>query len=280
MTRRPDALLIAAGIGLVALTVAPVILWLTRNPPISFCATGSPPIPPTRTSRPTSKAWPRSRRRIMSTAIKFCKTASGASRRAMYQLGRAYAASGQGPDAVAAFRKAADKGSTSAMAELGARLASGSGVAKDEAQARKLLERSAEAGNPRAIAALAASSGGGTPSDPAKARALLTRGADSNAEAQFQLGLMLANGVGGPQDDVAARASFEKAAAQNHPGALEWMGSFSRSGRGGAQDSNAAKAYYEKAAALGNENAKDVLKQLNCSMVVKDKRGNIIGHVC
>lgn len=216
----------------------------------------------------------------IATAIKFCKTASGASRRAMYQLGRAYSASGQGPDAVAAFRKAADKGSTSAMAELGARLATGSGVAKDDAQARKLLERSAEAGNPRAIAALAASSGGGTPSDPAKARALLMKGADTNSEAQFQLGLMLANGVGGPQDDAGARASFEKAAAQNHPGALEWMGSFARSGRGGPQDSNAAKSYYERSAALGNENAKDVLKQLNCSMVVKDKRGNIIGHVC
>jgi TPR repeat protein len=106
------------------------------------------------------------------------------------------------------------------------------------------------------------------------------KGADTNSEAQFQLGLMLANGVGGPQDDVGARASFEKAAAQNHPGALEWMGSFSRSGRGGAQDTSAAKAYYERSAALGNENAKDVLKQLNCSMVVKDKRGNIIGHVC
>jgi TPR repeat protein len=216
----------------------------------------------------------------IATAIKFCKTASGASRRAMYQLGRAYAASGQGPDAIAAFRKAADKGSTSAMAELGARLATGSGVAKDDAAARKLLERSAEAGNPRAIAALAASSGGGAPSDPAKARALLMKGADTNSEAQFQLGLMLANGVGGPQDSNAAKSYYERAAAQNHPGALEWMGSFSRSGRGGPQDSNAAKSYYERSAALGNENAKDVLKQLNCSMVVKDKRGNIIGHVC
>ena len=217
----------------------------------------------------------------IATAIKFCRTASGASRRVMYQLGRAYAASKQEQDAVAAWRKAAERGSTSAMAELGARLASGSGVARDEAQARKLLERAAEAGNPRGIATLAALSGsGGAPADPAKARALLAKGADTNPEAQFQLGLMLANGVGGPQDDAAARASFEKAAAQNHPGALEWMGSFSLSGRGGPRDSTAAKAYYEKAAALGNDNAKEALKQLQCSLVVKDKRGNVIGHVC
>src|SRR5690242_4772505 len=36
----------------------------------------------------------------VTTAIKFCKVASGASRRAMYQLGRAYAANKQMPEAV------------------------------------------------------------------------------------------------------------------------------------------------------------------------------------
>jgi uncharacterized protein len=216
----------------------------------------------------------------IATAIKFCKTASGASRRAQYQLGRAYAANKQPADAAASWRKAAERGSTSAMVELGLMHASGTGVAKDDAQAKKLLERAAEAGNPRGIASLASSSGGGMPADPAKARTLLLQTAGANPEAQFQLGLMLANGVGGPQDDAAARASFEKAAAQNHSGALEWLGSFSLSGRGGARDATAAKAYYEKAAALGNDNAKEALKQLSCSMVVKDKQGKVIGHVC
>jgi uncharacterized protein len=51
----------------------------------------------------------------VATAIKFCRTASGSSRRALYQLGRAYAAKRQMPEAIAAWRKAADKGSTSAM---------------------------------------------------------------------------------------------------------------------------------------------------------------------
>src|SRR5260221_4934881 len=50
----------------------------------------------------------------VSTAIKFCRQASGASRRAMYQLGRAYAAGNQNSEAIAVWRKAADKGSTSA----------------------------------------------------------------------------------------------------------------------------------------------------------------------
>jgi TPR repeat protein len=227
----------------------------------------------------------------IATAIKFCRVASAASRRALYQLGRAYAANQQMPEAISAYRKAADKGSTSAMVELGVLLATGSGVAKDEAQARKLFERAAAGGNPRGATNLAAlpSSGGapsdpakaGTPSDPVKARALLAKAAETNsAEAQYQLGLMSADGIGGPQDDVAARALFEKAAAQGHPGALERAGAFAQSGRGGPQDANAAKAYYEKAAALGNEDAKAALERARCPYVIKDKRGNLVTTLC
>jgi uncharacterized protein len=215
-------------------------------------------------------------------AIKFCRTASASSRRALYELGRAYAANQQLPEAMSAYRKAADRGSTSAMVELGVLLAAGSGVAKDEAEARKLFERAAQAGNPRGVTNLAAlSESGAAPSDPVKARALLSKAAETNsAEAQYQLGLMTADGIGGAKDDVAARALFEKAAAQGHPGALERMGAFAQSGRGGPQDSSAAKAYYEKAAALGNEDAKAALKHAECPYVIKDKRGNVISNIC
>jgi uncharacterized protein len=218
----------------------------------------------------------------IATAIKFCRVASAASRRALYELGRAYAANRQLPEAISAYRKAADKGSTAAMVELGVLLATGSGVAKDQAQARKLFERAAEAGNARGVTNLAAlSDSGGAPSDPVRARALLSRAAETNsAEAQYQLGLMAADGVGGPKDDIAARALFEKAAAQGHPGALERMGAFAQSGRGGPQDSSAAKAYYEKAAALGNEDAKAALKRAECPIVIKDKRGNFVTNLC
>src|SRR6266700_4933592 len=217
----------------------------------------------------------------VATAIKYCRIAANSSRRALYQLGRAYAANGQTREAIAAWRKAADKGSSSAMVELGVLYGTGAGVAKDEAQARKLLERAAEAGNPRAVANLAAlSKNGGTPPDPVKARALLARAAETNAEAQYQLGLLMAEGAGGPQDDVAARALFEKSAAQNHPGALERMGDFAQSGRGGPKDTGAAKVYYEKAAALGNEDAKAALKRAECPYVIKDKRGKVVSNLC
>ena len=217
----------------------------------------------------------------IATAIKFCKTAAGSSRRAFYQLGRAYAANRQLPEAIAAWRKAADKGSTSAMVELGVAYGTGSGVAQDEAQARKLFERAAQAGNFRGISNLAAlGSGAAASPDPARARELLAKAAETNAEAQYQLGLMLADGTGGPQDDSAARNLFEKAAAQNHPGALERMGAFSQEGRGGAKDSDAAKAYYQRAAALGNEDAKKALKRLECPYTIKDKRGNFVTNLC
>ena len=217
----------------------------------------------------------------VATAIRFCRVASASSRRAMYELGRVYAANGQPAEAMAAWRKAVDKGSTSAMVELGVMFGTGTGVAKDEEQARKLFERAAEAGNPRGVSNLAAVSGpGGAPSDPVRSRALLAKAAETNAEAQFQLGLMMADGMGGPKDDAGARGLFEKAAAQGHPGALERMGEFAKNGRGGPEDKDAAKAYYEKAAALGNEDAKAALERLKCPYVLRDKRGNIVTHLC
>jgi len=216
----------------------------------------------------------------VATAIKYCKTASTSSRRALYQLGRAYAANRQMPEAIGAWRRAADKGSTSAMVELGVLYGTGSGVAKDDAQARKLFERAAEAGNPRGISNLAALGGGDAPSDPVRARELLAKAAETNAEAQYQLGLMLADGTGGPKDDAGARNLFEKAAAQNHPGALERMGAFAQEGRGGPKDSAVAKAYYERAAALGDDDAKKALKRLECPYTIKDKRGNFVTDLC
>ena len=152
------------------------------------------------------------------------------------------------------------------------------GVQKDPARAEQgLFEKAAAAGDPRGNTNLAALSGGGSaPAD----RGLLTKAADGSAEAQYQLGVMLANGVGGPQDDFAARALFEKAAAQNHSGALLAMGVFAQDGRGGPEDSRAAKSYYERAIELGNEDAKAALQRLECPRVLKDKRGNSLTHLC
>lgn len=218
----------------------------------------------------------------VSTAIKFCAAASRSSRRAMYQLGRAYEANRQLGEAAGAYRKAVEKGSTAAMIELGVLHANGTGVAADPEQARRLFERAAQAGNARGVSNLAALSGGsGAAADPARQRAMLTRSAEQgSAEAQYQLGVLLADGAGGAKDDAGARALFEKAAAQNHPAALVRMGEFAQEGRGGAQDKDAAKAYYTRAADLGNEDAKAALKRLGCPFTIRDKRGQFVTDLC
>jgi uncharacterized protein len=284
MTKRSGAVSIACMVGLSALALAAAQMPArAQSADLVLCDRIA--ADPTDPDKPADvKGAPEIAPSDVATAIKFCKTASAASRRALYQLGRAYAANGQLADAIIAYRKAIDKGSSAAMVELGILYAAGSGVAKDDAQARALFERAAAAGNPRGITRLTALANGGAagpPADPAQARAMLMKAADANsAEAQFQLGVMYAEGTGGPKDDVAARAMFEKAAAQNHAEALDWLGSFVLSGRGGPQDTNAAKGYYEKAAALGNEDAKAALKRLECSLIVKDRRGNVVGNLC
>lgn len=281
MSERKSSVSIARGlsIGLLALVIAPSHSSVfAQSADLVLCdRIAADPADP---DKPADvKGTPAIVQSDIATAIKFCKMASGSSRRALYELGRAYAANHQMQDAASAWRKAADKGSTSAMVELGVLLGTGSGVAKDPAEARKLFERAAEAGNPRGVSNLAALTG--TPADPVKARALLTKAVETNsAEAEYQLGLMTAEGVGGPQDDAAARALFEKAAAQDHPGALERMGAFALSGRGGPKDTSAAKAYYEKAAALGNEDAKAALKRAECPYVIKDKNGKFVTNLC
>src|SRR5260221_465696 len=91
----------------------------------------------------------------VATAIKYCRIAANSSRGALYQLGRAYAASGQMGDAIAAWRKAADKGSSSAMVELGVLYGTGSGGGpKDSSAAKAYYERAAALGDEDARKAL------------------------------------------------------------------------------------------------------------------------------
>src|SRR4051812_8406127 len=176
--KRPGAVSIACtfGVGLLALAPAPLYSPArAQSADLVLCdRLAADPADP---DKPKDvKGTPEIASSDIATAIKFCKIAAAGSRRALYQLGRAYAANQQLPEAIATYRKAADKGSTSAMVELGVLLATGWGVAKDEAQARKLFERAAQGGNPRGAGNLAALlERGGAPPDPAKTRALLVK---------------------------------------------------------------------------------------------------------
>ena len=214
-------------------------------------------------------------------ALKYCKAAATKSRRALYQLGRAYAANKQVAEAMTAYKQAIAKGSSAAMVELGVMFGTGSGVAQDKAEARKLFDRAAKAGNARGTTNLAALDGGASAVNPAEARALYGKAAEANSpDAQFQLGLLQAQGIGGPQNDNEARLLFEKAAEQGHVDAMVWAGAFWEMGRGGPKDDVKARAFYAKAAAAGNVQAKEGVQRIDCPRVLKDKKGNILTHLC
>jgi TPR repeat protein len=66
--------------------------------------------------------------------------------------------------------------------------------------------------------------GEGTPRNPARAVQLYCEAArDGDAEAQFSLGWMFANGRGVPRDDASAALFFGMAAAQGHPTAQNML---------------------------------------------------------
>jgi TPR repeat protein len=219
-------------------------------------------------------------------AVKACKAATsadGAPRRIWFELGRAYEFNHQAAEALRAYRKAIDMGSTSAMVGIGGMYAHGSGVKANPAEARKWIERAAAAGDPTGMANLGAiyGSGMGVPVDFAKSRAWYTKAAAANSsEAMFQLGMMTQDGDGGPKDDAAAKGWFEKAAALNHAGALERLGDYAETGRAGPKDRAAAVAFYKKAAALGDEDAQEALKRIRCPYTLKDKNGKVAGSIC
>jgi uncharacterized protein len=222
----------------------------------------------------------------VATALKACKaaaTASGAHRRLWFELGRAYEFGHQPADALRAYRKAVDMGSTSAMVGLGGMYAKGSGVKANTAEARKLFEQAAAAGNAGGMISLGSMHGTGLggPVDFAKARSWYEKAAAANSsEAMFQLGMMTQDGDGGPKDDAAAKAWFEKAAAHDHAGALERLGAYAEDGRAGPKDAAAALAFYKKAAALGDDDAQEALQRLRCPFTLKDKNGKVVGNIC
>jgi uncharacterized protein len=223
----------------------------------------------------------------IAAAVKACKATAGATdapRRLWFELGRAYEFNHQPAEALRAYRKAVDMGSTTAMVGLGGLYAKGSGIKANPAEARKLFERAAAAGNTIGMINLGSVYGAGIggPVDFAKARAWFTKAAEANSsDAMFQLGMMAENGDGGPKDDAAAKAWFEKAAALNHPGALERLGAYAEAGRAGPKDQAAALAFYKKAAALGDDDAQEALQRLRCPYSLKDRKtGKVVGSIC
>jgi len=74
-----------------------------------------------------------------------------------------------------------------------------------------------------------------------------------HAVAQYNLGLLYANGQGVPKDDAQARQWYEKAAVQGHADAQVNLGSLYDYGRGVPQDFKMAVKWYRRSADQGND---------------------------
>src|SRR5262245_31503069 len=117
MAKRYSAISIVCGLGIGLLTAAS-FYWTARAQCADLVLCRRLAAEPTDPDKPKDvKGVSEIETSDIATAIKFCRIASTSSRRALYQLGRAYAANKQWPDAIGAYRKAAEKGSTSAMVE-------------------------------------------------------------------------------------------------------------------------------------------------------------------
>ena len=91
---------------------------------------------------------------------------------------------------------------------------------------------------------------------------LRTRSEYGDADAQFHLGLMYAQGDGVQQDYVEATKWFRKAATQGHPGAQFYLGALYERGDGVPQDYARAYTWLKAAAAQGNAGATALIDQV------------------
>lgn len=86
-----------------------------------------------------------------------------------------------------------------------------------------------------------------------------------HAGAQFNLGLLFAEGQGVPQDSAKAAEWFTKSAEQGNVDAQNNIGVMYLIGEGVEKDTQKALEWFEKAAAQGNEDAQENLKSIRAA---------------
>ena len=102
--------------------------------------------------------------------------------------------------------------------------------------------------------------------DPEMAAGWFFRASEQGyADAQFNLGLLYANGEGVPQDMAHAAELFQKAAEQGHVDAQNNLGALYFTGEGVERNENKAIEWFEKAADQGNEEARANLDAIKAS---------------
>ncbi len=155
------------------------------------------------------------------------------------QLGRAFHAAQNFPEAMRHYQAAADGGSVAAQANLGVIYLTGQGVAADAASGVRWLRRAAEQGYAPAQNNLGYlyGVGQGVPQDYGQAAHWYRLAADQGyADAQNSLGTLYRNGQGVTRDPSEAVRYFRLAATQGQPWGQNNLGVMYLNGEGVPQD--------------------------------------------
>jgi len=159
-------------------------------------------------------------------------------------------------EAVRLFREGADAGVSLGALALAQAYKDGSGVAKDEAEALRWLRKSANAGSARAMTYLADQYADGTlglPKDGAEAVSWYRKAADlGSARAVYDLALMFQEGRGVPKDAAEAARLFQAGDDLKNGSAMVHVGLTYDIGQRVTKDEAESLRWYRKAADLGD----------------------------
>ena len=168
-------------------------------------------------------------------------------------------------------RKAAELGHPGAMSRLGVFLEEGEGVMKDEKEAARWYQLSAEKGDTDGLVNHAMNL---QKKNPSEARRLYRAAAEKgHPDAQITLAKMLAQGDGGKQDLVESHCWCLKAAKQDVKAAMYTVGQNFRKGTGVAQDFTEALKWYRRGVVHGNSSCQLMLGNLHLHMEHGQKMG-------
>jgi TPR repeat protein len=169
-------------------------------------------------------------------------------------------------DALAWFRKAAEKNDAAALDNLGWMYEHGLGTAVDFPAAAKYYRASADKGHSQGqwnLGRMYAETSLGH-FDNTEAAHWYRRAADAgHGEAQYRLGLAHLQGMGVPADNVRARQWFLKSADQGNVAGILAMGNMCSLGYGTDQSEEQAHAWFTKAVRPGDSRAADALEWLD-----------------
>lgn len=162
------------------------------------------------------------------------------------------------------YQKAAKQGASAALYTLGSFYQTGTGVKHNDALSFKYYSLAAEAGDEDAMYNLGCyyKDGTGTARDTSKAMQFFRAAANKgNLEAAASIGYLYENGIGVDRDYNEAFKWYKRGAAgDENSNALLALGELYRYGKGVAANPELARTYYQRAAVLGNEKAKQRLR--------------------